>query len=292
MSRSAANETKRAGQHLQPSGPVPESRIAHLDMDAFYASVGLLRHQQLRGQPVVIGGRRLAPPASQADGKPRFARLREYVGRGVITTATYEARALGVHSGMGLMSAGRLPDTSSGRCTRRAGFPVPSASHPKLLAKIASDLDKPDGLTVLTSTDLAGRIWPLPVKKIHGIGPKAAARLHSLGVNTISDLEQADPALLQSHFGRNYAAWLKQAVHGIDERPIVTESEPKSISRETTFEQDSPSASRPGTAGRCTDRPLRGRRRRTPGQGLSGPHRRHQAALRRFPHADPRYHVA
>lgn len=270
-----------------------ERRIAHLDMDAFYASVELLRYPQLCGQPVVIGGRRLDPPASQADGKPRFARLGEYVGRGVITTATYEARALGVHSGMGLMSAGRLaPDAIllpadfdayrwysrqfkaavatiapkiedrgideiyidltdlasdavalAGRIKRAVheatglSCSIGIASN-KLLAKIASDLDKPDGLTVLKSTDLAGRIWPLPVKKINGIGPKAAARLHSLGIHTISDLDQADPALLASHFGRNYAAWLKQAAHGIDERPIVTESEPKSISRETTFEHD------------------------------------------------------
>src|SRR5436190_4300442 len=80
--------------------------IAHLDMDAFYASVELLRYPELKGRPVVIGGRRRY---AGADGS--VPTLREYAGRGVITTATYEARALGVHSGMGLMKAARLaPD--------------------------------------------------------------------------------------------------------------------------------------------------------------------------------------
>ena len=85
--------------------------ISHLDMDAFYASVELLRYPELRGQPVVIGGGHPAEEITLAMAEPgvqRFARLRDYVGRGVITTATYEARAFGLHSGMGLMKAARL----------------------------------------------------------------------------------------------------------------------------------------------------------------------------------------
>src|SRR5690606_32925589 len=80
--------------------------IAHLDMDAFYASVELLRYPELRGLPVVIGGRRRT--AADDDPGRKFALLGDYVGRGVITTATYEARAFGAHSAMGLMKAAAL----------------------------------------------------------------------------------------------------------------------------------------------------------------------------------------
>lgn len=91
--------------------PQPDRLIAHLDMDAFYASVELLRYPQLQGQPVVIGGGRRHQPEALVDGAHRFARLRDYAGRGVVTTATYAARAFGVHSGMGLMKAAALaPD--------------------------------------------------------------------------------------------------------------------------------------------------------------------------------------
>jgi DNA polymerase-4 len=85
--------------------------IAHLDLDAFYASVELLRYPSLKGQSVVIGGGRRHQPHVADDGQTVWARLRDYTGRGVITTATYAARAQGVHSGMGLMKAAALaPD--------------------------------------------------------------------------------------------------------------------------------------------------------------------------------------
>lgn len=270
-----------------------QRRIAHLDMDAFYASVELLRYPELKGLPVVIGGSRDHSPELQADGSRRFARLRDYVGRGVITTSTYEARALGVFSGMGMMKAARLAPEAvllpvdfaayrhysrlfkaavaaiapeiedrgideiyidlsklaedSATLARRIKQAVRDAtglgcsigiSPNKLLSKIGSDLEKPDGLTLLGAEDIEIRIWPLPARKINGIGPRAAEKLAGLGIATIADLAAADPARLQEHFGRSYAAWLHATAHGIDDRPVVIHSEPRSISRETTFERD------------------------------------------------------
>jgi len=108
----------------------------------------------------------------------------------------------------------------------------------KLLAKLSSDMNKPDGATVITPGDVEARIWPLPARRINGIGPKAAARLSSMGIETIGDLAARDVAELVEHFGRSYGRWLNQASHGIDDRPLTTHSEPVSISRETTFERD------------------------------------------------------
>src|SRR5213078_4081251 len=108
----------------------------------------------------------------------------------------------------------------------------------KLLSKIASELDKPDGLTVLTAADVPARIWPLPARKINGVGPKTAARLEALGVATIGDLARADPAWLIGEFGSSRGAWMHEAANGRDDRPVVTASEPVTISRETTFERD------------------------------------------------------
>jgi DNA polymerase-4 len=108
----------------------------------------------------------------------------------------------------------------------------------KLLAKMASELNKPNGISILHPADLATHIWPLPCRKINGIGPKASEKLASLGIQLIGELATAEPSLLIEHFGRNYGPWLHQVAHGVDERPVVTSSEPKSISRETTFERD------------------------------------------------------
>jgi DNA polymerase IV len=269
-----------------------ERRIAHLDMDAFYASVELLRYPQLIGLPVVIGGGRRRGPMQIEDDRD-FARLRDYVGRGVATTATYPARALGVHSGMGLMKAAALaPDAillpadfeEYGRYSRKFKAAVAEiAPHiedrgideiyidltevpgetielaqrikdnvrsatglscsigvtpNKLLSKIASELQKPDGLTVLAHEDVPTRIWPLPARRINGIGPKSNIKLEALGIRTIGDIAQKPVDWLVENFGERYGRWLAQVAQGQDERPVVTYSEPKSISRETTFERD------------------------------------------------------
>jgi len=268
-------------------------RIAHLDMDAFFASVELLHYPELRGQAVVVGGRSVHRPVSQPDGSKRFARLRDYVGRGVITTSTYEARAFGVFSGMGLMKSAQLaPDAillpanfeayrdysrrfkaavagiapliedrgideiyidlsdfaedslSLARRIKQAVFEATGLTCSigitpnKLLSKICSDLDKPNGITLLDMADVPSRIWPLPARKINGIGPKAGERLDRLGIHTVGELAAADEELLIRHFGRSMGSWLHQVAQGIDERPIKTSREPKSISRESTFQRD------------------------------------------------------
>jgi len=81
-------------------------------------------------------------------------------------------------------------------------------------------------------------VWPLPVRRINGIGPKAAAQLQALDIRTVGDLAARDRSWLVEHFGRAYGRWLFDAAHGIDDRPLVTHSEPVSMSRETTFERN------------------------------------------------------
>ena len=294
-------------------------RIAHLDMDAFYASCELMRYPQLQGLPVVIGGgrrredellRRLQ--AAYPDGgwtaehlAPRlaeipleaFPRLRDYSGRGVITTATYAARTFGVGSAMGLMKAARLcPDAillpvdferyrhfsrafkavitdiapvmedrgvdevyidftevpggqrEGGRVLARliqksiaqaTGLTCSIGVAPnKLLAKMASEFHKPNGISIVHEADLQSLIWPLPCRKINGIGPKADDKLRRHGIETIGQLAAREPAWLMAQFGKHHGAWLHDAAWGRDERPVQTHSEPVSMSRETTFERD------------------------------------------------------
>ena len=292
-----------------------QRRIAHLDMDAFYASVELLRYPQLKGLPVVIGGgrrriddmlarlREAHPDYEWSEDKLHeipldfFPRIAGYTGRGVITTATYAARQFGVGSAMGVMKAAKLcPDAillpvdfdqyrhysqrfksiitdiaplmenrgvdevyidftdvpggqrEGGRVLARliqkaifddTGLTCSVGVAPnKLLAKMASEFNKPNGISIVEPDDLETMIWPLPCRKINGIGPKAETKLAQHDIHTIGDLAQHDRLWLMQHFGKSYGAWLHDAAHGKDDRPIETESEPVSISRETTFEQD------------------------------------------------------
>lgn len=284
-----------------------ERRIAHLDMDAFFASVELLRYPQLKGLPVVIGGGRrkvdellrerhaARPPGDipVAD----FPLLRDYVGRGVITTATYPARQFGVGSAMGMMKAARLcpqaivlpvdfeevrrfsrlfkatiaeiaprvedrgvdevyidftqvpgGQREGGRVLarliqraifERTGLTCSIGVAPnKLIAKMASEFSKPNGISIVFQGDVQTRIWPLPVRKIKGIGPKAEVKLARLHLHTIGDIAAQQREWLIDNFGKSYGTWMHEAAWGRDDRPVVTESEPVSMSRETTFDRD------------------------------------------------------
>jgi len=282
-------------------------RIAHLDMDAFFASVELLRYPQLKGLPVVIGGGRRSEDDTllrEHGNQPlsripisAFPRLADYTGRGVITTATYAARQFGVGSAMGLMKAAKLcpqaillpvdfaeirrlsrafkdvildiapqmedrgidevyidftdvpgGQRDGGRVLARlmqktifqhTGLTCSVGVAPnKLLAKMASEFNKPNGIAIVHESDLQSLIWPLACRKINGIGPKADAKLQGLGITTIGELAQKEVDWLIDHFGQKTGAWLFDAAHGVDTSPVVLESEPVSISRETTFERD------------------------------------------------------
>ena len=108
----------------------------------------------------------------------------------------------------------------------------------KLVAKMASEFNKPNGISIVHEGDVPAMVWPLPCRKINGIGPKASEKLTGLGIHTIGELAAADPQWLIAHFGKAYGAWMYEAAHGRDDRPVVTESEPVSMSRETTFDRD------------------------------------------------------
>jgi DNA polymerase-4 len=285
----------------------PLRRIAHLDMDAFFASVELLRYPQLKGLPVVIGGgrrraddellRRFADRPLAKIPVEAFPLLKDYVGRGVITTATYPARQFGVGSAMGMMKAAKLcpqaivlpvdfdevrrysrafkgviqeiapvmedrgidevyidftevpgGQREGGRVLARliqksihaaTGLTCSIGVAPnKLIAKMASEFEKPNGISIVYEDDVQARIWPLPVRKINGIGPKSEAKLHGLHLHTIGDIAAQPRDWLVDNFGQAYGSWMHDAAWGRDDRPVVTESEPVSMSRETTFERD------------------------------------------------------
>lgn len=250
-------------------------RILHIDMDAFFAAVEQKRHPELIGKPVVIGG----------DGDP--------TKRGVVSTASYEARRFGIHSAMPLRTAYKLCpyavflpvdykeysriskiiknilseispimedigideaflDISQierasediakeikKRIKEDTGLTCSIGIAPnKLLAKIASDMQKPDGLTIITEDDVKGKIYPLAVRKLWGVGPKTEAHLKGMGIETIGDLASLPLDVLISKFGKSFGNYLYNASRGIDESPVITHWEPKSISRETTFQKD------------------------------------------------------
>ena len=251
--------------------------IIHADLDAFYATVEQLDNPELRGKPVLVGGR----PEN----------------RGVVATASYEARPFGVHSAMPMRTAARLcpqgiivrprftryremsqqvmsvfrefteviqplsldeayldiseaVDEGEGRwplgvalelkrrVKEETGLTVSvGVSTCKSVSKIASDMDKPDGLVVVPPGEEAGFLAPLAVGKLWGIGPKTAERLRAEGVDTIGMLAEQSTEWFQRVFGQRAEAVRLRAV-GLDDEPVETERITKSVSSETTFPDD------------------------------------------------------
>jgi DNA polymerase IV len=243
-------------------------------MDAFYAAVEQRDRPDLRGQPVIVGGTGM---------------------RGVVATASYEARKFGVRSAMPVSEARRLCpqgvyvaprmavykeaseqvfdvlrrftplvqglsldeaflDVTASQSVFGPAFKIAreikqsirartlltasvGLAPNKLVAKIASDLGKPDGLVVVTTDKIEATLDPLPVGKLFGIGPKTQAKLRSENISTFRDLRLATEAQLLPIFGRD-AALIRQRASGIDNRPVLPERDEKQISTETTFDVD------------------------------------------------------
>ena len=255
---------------------VSSRTILHVDLDAFFAAVEQRDRPELRGKPVIVGG---SDPTQ----------------RGVVSAASYEARAFGVHSAMPLRTAYRL-------CPQGAFLPVDGRKYQaasrevmailrrftplvqpisideafldvtgsralfgdgetiartirqtvhdevgltvsvgvaatKLVAKIGSDLRKPDGLVVVPPGDEAAFLAPLPISRLWGVGEKTAAVLREFGVQTIGDLAALPPDALERRFGKHGAALVERA-HGVDADPVATGDPAKSIGHEHTFGHD------------------------------------------------------
>jgi DNA polymerase-4 len=250
----------------------PKRVIAHLDCDAFYATVELLRRPELAGQPVIVAG---SGP------------------RSVVTTASYEARKYGVGSAMPASRARRLcpqavvipPDFTAYRDTSKrvwamvadrldrlqqlgldeayadlTGVPKPlrvlrgvidavktetgiqlsvGIGPSRLVAKCCSDLGKPAGFVAMGREEACVRFATAPTSRVPGIGPKTADRLAELGLRTIGQLQQADPDQLAERFGANTGHWLVARAHFVDDSPVETErGAAKSRSNERTFDTD------------------------------------------------------
>ena len=253
--------------------------ILHVDMDAFYASIEQRDHPALRGKPVVVG----SPPNR----------------RGVVSTASYEARVYGIRSAMPSRTAGKLCPHATFRPVDMARYravsndlmaifesysaaveplsideafldlsgtrllwPDPVAlardmkrriqdqlqltasaglAPNKFLAKLASDLNKPDGLTVVPTEPAAilAFLAPMPVSRIWGVGKAGEKRLHRFGLHTMGDVhQQADHASLCRWLGASFGRHVWCLAHGLDDRAVETEREAKSISAEHTYDQD------------------------------------------------------
>jgi DNA polymerase-4 len=255
---------------------VPDTRcIVHLDLDAFYAAVEVIENHELQDKPILIGGRpeergvvatesyaaraygiRSAMPMSRALQlcpqaivlPPRHSLYRDYSRRvmAILHQATPQVEQVSIDEAYldltdrvaawdrGIEVARGLQSRIKDEIGLSASLGVATN---KLVAKVASDHDKPGGLTVVSPGDEASFLAPLPVRVLWGVGPVTAARLAERNVTTVAELALVPADELRAHFGKHGAAMARQA-RGIDERAVQTERQAKSISQERTFRRD------------------------------------------------------
>lgn len=250
-------------------------RILHIDMDAFFAAVEEKRNPSLKGKPVIIGG--MGDPSRRGVVSTANYEARKYgvhsamplrtafklCPQGIFLPVDYEAyeaasrrfkevllSVAAVMEDVGIDEAyldiSDHPGSDEAMVERikagireQTGLTCSIGIAPnKLLAKIASDMQKPDGLTIITEADIESRIWPMPCRKLYGVGPKTEEHLKQMGITTIGQLATAPLEFLVQSFGSSYGQYLFEAARGIDESPLITHWEPKSFSREHTFQTD------------------------------------------------------
>jgi DNA polymerase-4 len=248
--------------------------VLHVDMDAFYASVEQHDDPSLAGKPLVVGwegGRgvvaaasyevrrfgvrsampmrtalRLCPHAVCV--RPRMARYQEVSHQvfGVFREVTPLVQGLSLDEAYLDVTASQqllggpvdIARYIKARVRELTGLSASVGVAPnKLVAKIASDLDKPDGLTVVSAERVREVLDPLSVRRLPGLGRKTGAKVEEAGIRTFGELRSAPDAVLWPLFGR-YAAWMRERASGIDDRPVLAEVEDKSLSAEDTFEED------------------------------------------------------
>ncbi len=252
-----------------------ERVILHLDMDAFYAAVEIRENPELAGKPLIIGHRgrrgvvstcsyearkfgvrsalpsviaeRRCPDAIWLPGRMSLygkvsREIREILARHSpvieplsIDEAFLDLTGIAMTLEQGVEEARRIKHAI--RDAQRLPASVGIAPN-KFLAKIASDLEKPDGLTLLAHADLQRMLWPLPVERLWGVGPETARRLHGGGIHAVGDLLHATDADLEPLVGTRAAVHLRALARGEDERPVVRRRMAKSVSEERTYGQD------------------------------------------------------